>query len=81
MITSGDNDWTDCDRTNIGGFNSLERSDYERQLLFATPYLLGPKPLPQLVQIEPLRVDGGGVATACVEHQRRTRQPRHARHT
>ena len=25
VFTPGDNDWTDCDRTSNGGFNSLER--------------------------------------------------------
>ena len=30
MFTPGDNDWTDCDRTSNGGFNSLERLDHER---------------------------------------------------
>ena len=27
MFMPGDNDWTDCDRTSNGGFNSLERLD------------------------------------------------------
>jgi len=40
MFTPGDNDWTDCDRGNNGGFNSLERLDHERALLFASPYSL-----------------------------------------
>ena len=31
MFTPGDNDWTDCDRPSNGGFNSLERLDYERR--------------------------------------------------
>jgi hypothetical protein len=35
MFTPGDNDWTDCDRPSNGGFNSLERLDHERQVLFA----------------------------------------------
>src|SRR5579871_1992829 len=37
MFTTGDNDWTDCDRGSNGGFNSLERLDHERQLYFSTP--------------------------------------------
>jgi hypothetical protein len=32
MFTPGDNDWTDCDRPSNGGFSSLERLDYERQI-------------------------------------------------
>jgi hypothetical protein len=31
VFTPGDNDWTDCDRANNGGFNSLERLDLERR--------------------------------------------------
>ncbi len=31
----GDNEWTDCHRTNNGGFNNLERLDYLRQTMFA----------------------------------------------
>src|SRR5580765_7826462 len=34
MFTPGDNDWTDCDRPANGGFNSLERLNYERTLFF-----------------------------------------------
>src|SRR5437762_13296339 len=36
IFTPGDNDWTDCDRANNGGFSSLERLSHERQLLFST---------------------------------------------
>ena len=31
----GDNEWTDCHRTNNGGYNSLERLDHVRTLMFA----------------------------------------------
>ncbi|MDD5494113.1 MAG: hypothetical protein PHG36_05525 [Dehalococcoidia bacterium] len=41
MFTPGDNDWTDCDRPSNGGYNSLERLEYERQVFFSTPYSLG----------------------------------------
>src|SRR5437764_160793 len=38
VFTPGDNDWTDCDRSNNGGYNSLERLDHERVVLFNTYY-------------------------------------------
>ena len=31
VFTPGDNDWTDCDRPNNGGYNSLERLNHERK--------------------------------------------------
>jgi hypothetical protein len=57
MFTPGDNDWTDCDRPSNGGFNSLERLNYERNLLFSGPvyskYSLGQRRLKQEVQAAP----------------------------
>jgi hypothetical protein len=50
MFTTGDNDWTDCDRPSNGSFNSLERLDHERQLFFSTPFSLGQRKLLQHVQ-------------------------------
>ena len=41
IFTPGDNDWTDCDRTTNGGFNALERLQYERGLFFSTDKSLG----------------------------------------
>jgi hypothetical protein len=41
IFTPGDNDWTDCDRTSNGGFNSLQRLQYERGLFFKTDKSLG----------------------------------------
>ena len=54
MFTPGDNDWTDCDRPTDGGFNSLERLDYERRLFFSTPFSLGQHRMRQEVQTAPL---------------------------
>jgi hypothetical protein len=54
MFTPGDNDWTDCDRPSNGGFNSLERLDYERGLFFATDKSLGKDKLKQKVQTDAL---------------------------
>jgi hypothetical protein len=50
ILTPGDNDWTDCDRPSNGGFNSLERLDHERAVLFSTNSSLGQKTLEQDVQ-------------------------------
>jgi hypothetical protein len=71
MFTPGDNDWTDCDRPANGGFNSLERLDHERQLMFATPFSLGQTKLKQEVQSTPSCLGVGG-PTACVENRRWT---------
>ncbi|KXZ50033.1 hypothetical protein GPECTOR_18g185 [Gonium pectorale] len=53
-FTPGDNDWTDCDRANNGGYNSLERLDYERKVFFSTEYTNGVRKLRQEVQTAPL---------------------------
>jgi hypothetical protein len=53
MFTPGDNDWTDCARPSNGGFNSLERLDHERQVLFSTPSSFGRRTLHQEVQSDP----------------------------
>ncbi len=37
----GDNEWCDCHRTNSGGYNSLERLKYLRQVMFNTPESFG----------------------------------------
>ena len=52
MFTPGDNDWTDCDRPSNGGYNSLERLDYERALFFDTPYSQGRQTMKQEVQTD-----------------------------
>ena len=51
-FTTGDNDWTDCDRKSLGadGRNSLQMLDYERKLFFSTPYTLGQTQFLQEVQ-------------------------------
>jgi hypothetical protein len=72
VITPGDNDWTDCDRTANGSYNSLERLDYERALFFATPYSLGKKPMLQDVQTEALCLSATGAMVSCVENRRWT---------
>ena len=37
----GDNEWTDCHRTNNGGYNNLERLDHLRNVMFPTTESLG----------------------------------------
>jgi hypothetical protein len=69
MFTPGDNDWTDCDRPNNGGYWSLERLDYERTVFFSTPYSLGQRRLPQDVQTAPLCRGVSGFVS-CVENRR-----------
>ncbi|MBZ5644732.1 MAG: hypothetical protein LAO19_18390 [Acidobacteriia bacterium] len=49
-FTPGDNDWTDCDVASNGNFNSLERLDHERQVIFNTPFTLGQHHLRQAMQ-------------------------------
>jgi hypothetical protein len=71
MFTPGDNDWTDCDRTNNGGFNSRERLDYERAFLFADSYSLGQRRLRQEVQMDPICLGVSGTVP-CVENRRWT---------
>lgn len=72
MFTPGDNDWTDCDRPNNGGFPSLDRLDYERSVFFSTPYSLGQRQMPQEVQTEALCRGFGGTIVPCVENRRWT---------
>lgn len=71
MFTTGDNDWTDCDRPSNGGFSSLERLDHERQVFFSTPFSLGQHKLRQEVQSAPLCLGVSG-PVPCVEHRRWT---------
>jgi len=71
MFTPGDNDWTDCDRPANGGFNSRERLDRERQVLFSTPFSLGQSRMRQEVQTEALCLGVKGMVP-CVENRRWT---------
>jgi hypothetical protein len=71
MFTPGDNDWTDCDRPANGGYDSLERLDHERQVLFSTPFSLGRHPMLQELQLDRTCLGVHG-PTACVENRRWT---------
>jgi hypothetical protein len=46
VYVPGDNEWTDCHRTNNGGYNNLERLAYLRRTMFATPESFGQHRLP-----------------------------------
>ncbi|MGI8500038.1 MAG: hypothetical protein ACR2LR_02720 [Hassallia sp.] len=41
IYVPGDNEWTDCHRTNNGGYNSLERLNYIRTTMFNSPLSFG----------------------------------------
>ena len=45
VYVPGDNEWTDCHRVNNGGFNALERLEYVRKTMFATPFSFGKRTL------------------------------------
>jgi hypothetical protein len=69
IFTPGDNDWTDCDRTQ--GYNSLQQLDKERKLFFSDGNSLGQHKLAQEVQSTPL-CKGYEGPTPCVENRRWT---------
>ena len=70
IFTPGDNDWTDCDRPSNGGFNSRERLDYERSVLFDTQFSLGRHRLRMQVQTDALCLGFSGGLVPCVENRR-----------
>jgi hypothetical protein len=41
----GDNEWTDCHRTNNGAYNPQERLAYLRSILFSSPQSFGQRPM------------------------------------
>lgn len=46
IFLPGDNEWTDCHRTNNGAFNPLERLDFLRSTFYTSSFSLGAKPIP-----------------------------------
>jgi len=78
IFTPGDNDWTDCDRTINGPFNSLERLQYERGFFFGTDESFGKHRMELEEQTAPLcqgstQPDGSDrFMTGCVENRRWT---------
>ena len=45
IFVPGDNEWTDCHRTNNGSFNPLERLNFLRSTFYASNLSLGGKPI------------------------------------
>ena len=83
FFTTGDNDWTDCDRNSNGPFNSLERLTHERSVFFSGPYAdrsMGQKQMTVEVQSTPLCLGTTSTVTPetstfqapCVENRRWT---------
>src|SRR5258706_9469079 len=56
-----------CDRASNGGYNSLERLDRERLILFSTPFSFGQRRLRQEVQTEALCLGLAG-PVLCVQN-------------
>ena len=46
VYVPGDNEWTDCHRTNNGGYDNLERLAYLRKIMFANGGVFGVEKLP-----------------------------------
>jgi hypothetical protein len=64
----GDNEWTDCHRTNNGGYDALERLAHLRKVMFPTLDSLGSKTLPLVHQ-------GKAAGDKFIENVRFTRGP------
>jgi hypothetical protein len=50
VYAPGDNEWTDCHRTNNGGYDALERLAYLRKSMFPTASSLGKRQMPLIHQ-------------------------------
>lgn len=68
IYVPGDNEWTDCHRTNNGGHDNLERLDHIRTTMFATPESFGTEKMvverqagPGEKFVENMRYSRGGV--------------------
>ncbi len=68
LYIPGDNEWTDCHRTNNGGYDNLERLDHLRKVMFAKPESFGQTTLTPEHQAGPgekfaenVRLSQGGV--------------------
>lgn len=46
VYVPGDNEWTDCHRTNNGGYDNLERLAYLRKVMFANGGVFGAETMP-----------------------------------
>src|SRR5258708_31141042 len=45
VYVPGDNEWTDCHRTNNGGYDNLERLHHLRKVMFPGPDSFGAPPM------------------------------------
>jgi hypothetical protein len=50
VYVPGDNEWTDCHRTNNGGYDNVERLDHVRKVMFAGPDSFGEHTMPLVHQ-------------------------------
>ena len=55
VYVPGDNEWTDCHRTNNGGYDNIERLDHVRRVMFAGPDSFGRRTMPLIHQGRPGR--------------------------
>lgn len=53
VYVPGDNEWTDCHRSNNGSMDPLERLSHVRKVMFPTSYSLGQQTMPLLHQGKP----------------------------
>jgi hypothetical protein len=53
VYVPGDNEWTDCHRSNNGGYNGLERLSHLRQVMFNQPRSFGQKTMKLTQQGQP----------------------------
>jgi hypothetical protein len=53
IYVPGDNEWTDCHRSNNGGYDNLERLDHLRKVIFAKPESFGMATMPLEQQGKP----------------------------
>lgn len=67
IYVPGDNEWTDCHRTNNGGYDNLERLAHLRQVMFGVDGTLGQTSMPVErqgrpgeVMVENVRISRGG---------------------
>ncbi len=53
VYVPGDNEWTDCHRTNNGGYDNIERLNYVRKVLFSDSRSFGKTKMPLAHQAKP----------------------------
>jgi hypothetical protein len=76
VYVPGDNEWTDCHRTNNGGYDNLERLAYLRKVMFADGGVFGAEKMPVEHQGKP-----GEKFVEESPFRARRRDVRHAQHS